>query len=170
MEVNIGLLALVSSVLGVISHLTWFIRGEHLLLAARYFLAAIYGPPLASVALVYYLDFSITRALLTVAVCSFCFLAGLYSSIAIYRGFFHPLRAFPGPPEARWTQFWHVSKVIKNIDNFRHLDRLHAQYGEYVRIGPNTLSVADPDWVEEMHNLHTKFVVSRSESIWLSRV
>ena len=148
------------TLLGVVSHLTWFIRGEHFILAPRYFLLTTCGPPLTTAALVYYLNFTILGAIASIIVCYGSFLTGLFSSILVYRWFFHPLRAFPGPPQAKLTQFWHVSKVIKNIDNFRHLDRLHAEYGEYVRVGPNLLSVADPDWVEPIHNAQTKFSVS----------
>ena len=167
MQFNGGLLALTSSVLGVLSHLAWFIRGEHMIIAPRYFVIATCGPPVATAVLVYYLDFAILQAILAVAICYFSFLAGLFSSIATYRRFFHPLRAFPGPPQARWSQLWHVSKIIKNVDNFRHLDRLHAQYGEYVRIGPNILSVADPEWVEPIHNGQSRFSVSTVASMYL---
>ncbi len=162
-----GVLAFGSAALGVLFHISWFIRGEHMLLAPRYLIFATCGPPLATAALVYYLNSPIIGAFLTVAICYLSFLGVLFSSIAIYRRFFHPLRAFPGPPEALWSQFWHVSKVVKNVDNFRHLDRLHAEYGEYVRVGPNLLSIADPDWVEPIHNPHSKFMVSTIERLFL---
>ena len=160
MELNYGLLALGSFVLGIVSHLTWFIHGSHLILAPKYVVIATTAPLLITATLVYHNNFSILRAVLAEVTCYISFLGGLFASILIYRRFFHPLRAFPGPPEARWSQFWYVSKVIKNVDNFKHLDRLHAQYGDFVRIGPNILSVADPDWVEPIHNPHTKFSVS----------
>ncbi|RMZ86839.1 hypothetical protein DV736_g5937, partial [Chaetothyriales sp. CBS 134916] len=157
MEPMIGTLALVSAFVGVFSHLTWFIHGEHHLLAAKYFMTAVFGPPIATALLSHYLGFTITRSILVVTVTLYSFLSGIFLSIGLYRRFFHALGKFPGPPQARWTQFWHISKVLKKVDHFRHLDRLRAEYGEYVRIGPNLLSVADPDWVEPIHSPQTKF-------------
>ena len=127
MDINYGFLALASSLLGVLSHLIWFIRGEHVINASRYFIAATCGPSLVAPALWYYLDLTIVQAILTTAVSYASYFASLFASISIYRLYFHPLRHFPGPPEARLTQFWHVSRVIDNIENFRHLDRMHTR-------------------------------------------
>jgi cytochrome P450 family 628 len=69
--------------------------------------------------------------------------------MTIYRVCFHALRHFPGPPLAKYGQLYHLYKVKieKKCDNFRYLDRMHAEYGEYVRVGPNLLSVSDPDMI-----------------------
>ena len=155
-----GFLALSGALLGVLSHLIWFIHGSHLIMAPRYVVTATCGPALLTAGPMYYANFAALEAALTVAVVCSSWTLGLLSSMAVYRRFFHPLRAFPGPPQARWTQWWHVFQVINGVDNYRHLDRLHAQYGDYVRVGPNILSIADPDWVETIHNPHTKFSVS----------
>jgi hypothetical protein len=157
MESNLGLVALCSALGGVASHLVWFKRGEHLIYAPRYFVLATFGPAILTTALWYYLDVPVVSAFLTTAVGGLSYLAAVFTSIAIYRLYFHPLRNFPGPPGARLTQFDHVRNVSARCDNFKYLDALHAEYGDFVRVGPNLLSIADPDWVDPIHNAHTKF-------------
>ncbi|KIW03129.1 uncharacterized protein PV09_05771 [Verruconis gallopava] len=157
MEPNLLVVAGAGAVFGLLAHWFWFIRGEHMKWIRPYALTIIFGPGLAAAGLCHYLDLTFLRACLTVLVAIVPFCATLFSSIAIYRLYFHPLRNFPGPPAARLTQFAHVREVAAKCDNFRHLDKLHAQYGEYVRAGPNLLSIADPDWVEPVHKAQTKF-------------
>ncbi len=65
-------------------------------------------------------------------VVSYC--ATLFSSVIIYRAFFHPLKNYPGPKLAKITKLWHVFK-ISSLDNYRQIDRLHTQYGDFVRTG-----------------------------------
>lgn len=60
--------------------------------------------------------------------------AGLYSSMIIYRLFFHPLRHFSGPVLARISKFWHVAK-LRGLQNHLVLEELHQRCGEVVRIG-----------------------------------
>ena len=58
----------------------------------------------------------------------------LLGSISIYRVFFHRLKSFPGPVLASVSKFWHVAHCL---DSKGHLlmERLHQQYGDFVRIG-----------------------------------
>ncbi|OOF94575.1 hypothetical protein ASPCADRAFT_26369, partial [Aspergillus carbonarius ITEM 5010] len=72
------------------------------------------------------------------------YLVSLLSSITIYRAFFHPLRHFPGPFGARISKLWHVWQV-RDSKNYRVLDNLHTQYGDFVRTGPNELTIFHPD-------------------------
>lgn len=157
MASNLGFVALCATLAGVLSHAVWFSRGEHLIYAPRYFVTVLFGPSIVATGLWYYLDFSGLQAALYAAVGATCFLASLFSSIAVYRLYFHPLRKFPGPSGARLSQFDHVRNVSATCNNFKYLDELHAQYGEFVRVGPNLLSIADPDWVEPIHSPHSKW-------------
>ena len=61
----------------------------------------------------------------------------LFTSIAIYRVFFHQLRRLPGPLGARVSKFWHVGKLLGQ-PNFKVLDELHQQYGDFVRTGEHS--------------------------------
>lgn len=51
-------------------------------------------------------------------------------SIAVYRLFFHPLAAFPGPKLARIT-FWYETyfQVVKRGKYIWELEKMHKQYG-----------------------------------------
>lgn len=65
------------------------------------------------------------------------------ASIAVYNLFFHPLAKYPGPFIAKLTSWWDVYHAYKG-DKHLLFHRLHEQYGDYVRYGPNTLSVNNP--------------------------
>ena len=58
----------------------------------------------------------------------------LLGSISIYRVFFHRLRSFPGPVLASVSKFWHVAHCLDSKGHLL-LERLHQQYGDFVRIG-----------------------------------
>lgn len=71
-------------------------------------------------------------------------LLGVFSSIIIYRVSFHRLRKFPGPALAGVTS-WHANILsAKKLHNFEVIDKMHRQYGDYVRVGPRELSIKDP--------------------------
>lgn len=127
-------LVLFGTLLGIASHLTFFIHGEHHLRAFDYFVGALAFPFLASLSLVYF-HTPVVEALTVTSVFSCSFLCGLFGSIFVYRVFFHQLRSFPGPFPAKITKIWHVSKVILTLDNYKKLDKIHQEYGDYVRIG-----------------------------------
>lgn len=156
-EPTLGVVAVGFAALGIVLHRVWFIRGEHLKYATRYFLFMLFGPGMISGLLWYYVNYTALWAIANVAVGFLSFYTGLYSSIAIYRLYFHPLKDFPGPTGARLTQFDHVRNVAAKCDGFKYLDKLHAEYGDYVRVGPNLLSIADPTWVEPIHNARSKW-------------
>lgn len=73
-----------------------------------------------------------------------CHLLGLFSSIIVYRVCFHRLRKFPGPTIAGVTSWYANIKSAKKLNNFELVDKLHQQYGDYVRVGPRELSIKDP--------------------------
>jgi cytochrome P450 len=68
---------------------------------------------------------------------------GYVAFIAIHRIFFHPLSKYPGPLLAKLTPWWDVYHAYKG-DKHLLFQRLHEQYGDFVRYGPNTLSVNHP--------------------------
>ena len=175
---------LVSTGLGVSSHLGIFIRGEwHTragLLLRLYLLLFI---------LVSILEYGchvngLTQTLLNSLSISICYNVGLFSSITIYRIFFHRLRCYPGPWLASVSKFWHVYQCHK-APNYLVLDKLHREYGDYVRTGkpwyssarskhrgpstilkspssssnagPNELTIFDPEIVPAMLRGHNDF-------------
>lgn len=71
-------------------------------------------------------------------------LVGLYSSIIVYRLFFHRLRKFPGPIAAAVTAFYASFLPARRLNKFEEVGKLHRKYGDYIRLGPRELSIADP--------------------------
>ncbi|KAJ8119669.1 hypothetical protein ONZ43_g3430 [Nemania bipapillata] len=76
---------------------------------------------------------------------------GLYLSMLVYRAFFHRLRKYPGPFLARLTNFYITARSVKKLHLFEEVQKLHAEYGDYVRLGPSELSIADPEAVKAIY-------------------
>jgi hypothetical protein len=151
-------IAICSAALGFSAHVCYFMRGEQVKAAPWIALTAMSSPSVLTFLVNRYGGVDMLDAIVVVGVAYAAFLAALFSSMLVYRVYFHPLRDFPGPPLARLSQFYYMSQTSKRCDSYLFLDRLHAQYGDYVRVGPNLLSVADPEWVEPIHNPQTKFL------------
>ena len=132
------------AVAGVASHLGYFIHGEHHREApavARIMLLAI----LFLFNLQYwYLKLSFKYSTLNTIAMLLTYLIPLWTSMLVYRLFFHRLRKFRGPLPARISRLWYASQCLPNFDSFRTMARLHKEYGDFVRTGPNEISTFDP--------------------------
>jgi hypothetical protein len=133
--------ALVASGLGVASHLGFFIHGEHGQNGIHILRAAVLLPSLSCLYLIYYADFTRLHAILYTTAIFWSFTLSLWSSMFIYRGFFHPLRNFPGPPGAKYAKLWH-SFAAADMKWYKTINKLHEQYGDYVRTGKPPLDQA----------------------------
>lgn len=71
--------------------------------------------------------------------------------------FKHGLNKYPGPVLARFTNLWRVVDVWGRRPDITHL-RLHRQHGDVVRLGPNTLSFANPRALKQIYGLNKGFV------------
>ncbi|CAN8099361.1 unnamed protein product [Discula destructiva] len=78
--------------------------------------------------------------------------AGLYSSMLIYRAFFHRLRRFPGPFMARLSTFYMTYLSTKRGQIYHDVQAMHRKYGDYVRVGPSEISIADPKAFNAIHS------------------
>ncbi|KAF7917859.1 uncharacterized protein EAE97_011997 [Botrytis byssoidea] len=69
----------------------------------------------------------------------------------LYRLYFHPLAAYPGPMLASVTDWYNVHHCLKGD---RHLNeyRLHQIYGPIVRIGPNRLSFNSTTALQDIYS------------------
>lgn len=80
----------------------------------------------------------------TVLQAAACHFTGLYSSMLVYRAWLHRLSSYPGPFLARLTNFYITARSVKKLHLYEEVRKLHAQYGDYVRIGehswPNLMS------------------------------
>ena len=122
-----------ASVLGFLAHQLVFIRGEwHLLaptLVSLHFMLAI----LLIVAEVQ-LNGDVASGSINALGSITCYSVTLFTSIAIYRIYFHRLRHFPGPRLAAVSKLWHVWQC-RDSRNHLVLENLHQQYGPFVRTG-----------------------------------
>lgn len=121
--------------LGFLSHVGYFARGEHHLQAYRLFLAAITAPAVITTILSRFYAFSVVEAALYATAMWWAYFVALWTSMVVYRLFFHRLSGFDGP------LMWKISKpfgwlpAITKLDNYKVVAKLHQQYGDYVRTG-----------------------------------
>lgn len=67
------------------------------------------------------------------------------------------LNKYPGPFMASLTDIWRLREVWGRQFEVTHR-KLHAQYGDVVRLGPNTLSFADPKALKTIYGLNKGFI------------
>lgn len=82
------------------------------------------------------------KALLAAGVCLALWAAGYVA----YQAYFHPLARFPGPFLASVTDLWQVYQFLTLRQPY-NLTELHAKYGQFVRYGPDKLSITAEDAV-----------------------
>lgn len=70
--------------------------------------------------------------------------------------FNHGLNKYPGPVLARFTNWWRVLDVYGRRPDITHLE-LHRKHGDIVRLGPNSLSFANPKTLKTIYGLNKGF-------------
>lgn len=117
---------------GAVAHALYFVRGHHdhyALVTAGAHAGA--GALLAAVAIA---QRGLVSGVGIALALSACYLGALFSSIAVYRLFLHPLARFPGPVAARLTKLY-GPWTARNGRMHWEQSRLIAEYGPVVRIG-----------------------------------
>ena len=61
-----------------------------------------------------------------------------------------PLKVFPGPVLAGFTNLWRLWDVYRGRNGETHL-KLHRKHGSVVRLGPNVLSLSDPNLINRVY-------------------
>ena len=119
---------------GFISHIAFFIHGEHHLQAPNIF--RTYIAMTVSLFLLERISVSTNfrEAAIAVTLVLASYSTALFTSVTIYRTIFHKLNSFQGPFLAKVTKFWNVAKAMHST-NYRLMDDLHRQYGDFVRTG-----------------------------------
>lgn len=135
---------------GIASHRAYFHRGEHHMYGARYVQIFLALCMITVVLLVKTNGGSISHALVDVLSLALFYLAGIYTSLLAYRVFLSPLTRFPGPYGARISNFW-LSLHLADHDAYRRVFNLHKDYGDFVRIGSNDLSIIHPKAVNAIY-------------------
>ncbi|KAH8821374.1 cytochrome P450 [Xylogone sp. PMI_703] len=134
-------LALFALVGGILSHLLYFIREVRDLQALKFICTFLALQCLLFVALP-------ARSLLYVDI---GYIAGLCSSMIIYRLFFHRLRKYPGPFLAKVSKTLYGIYMARNVAYCEEILKLHQKYGDIVRIGPNELSITRVEVLQQAH-------------------
>lgn len=76
----------------------------------------------------------------------------------LVRNYFnHGLNKYPGPLLATFTDWWRFIDVYNRRPDITHL-KLHAKHGDVVRLGPNTLSFADPKAIKAIYGPNKGYV------------
>lgn len=130
-QVTVGL----SLIAGVVSHQAVFRPVEIDTLLWR--LLFIYIIALAAITGSYIRigGYQIVAALLQTALVATTYNVGVFTSIFVYRAFFHPLQKFPGPFWARVSRFHAMGKMIQSRKGYEDIQKLHQKYGDIVRVG-----------------------------------
>jgi len=79
-------------------------------------------------------------------------------SVRLLLKFFTPgLHSIPGPFLARFSDLWRLIGMWTGHHELT-LHELRRQYGSVVRIGPNVLSISDPEVIESIYGYKSDFV------------
>jgi tryprostatin B 6-hydroxylase len=134
----------VAAIVGSASFFLYFHHGEHHMRAPLYVQLFVAANIVSTTALIYLLDARVYDAFSSVGTVAGSWLLGVLGSCLVWRALFNPLNRFPGPWMARISKFY-MSYLLRNMDCYYVVADLHAKYGPYVRLGPNDLSIVDPD-------------------------
>ncbi|KAH6843270.1 cytochrome P450 [Chaetomium sp. MPI-CAGE-AT-0009] len=88
----------------------------------------------------------------------------LAPTVAVFLWFFvayqtSPLKKYPGPFLAGWTNLWRLWQVISG-EYAPRMKKLHEKYGPIVRIGPNLLDLDIPELYRVIYGTDGKWVKS----------
>jgi hypothetical protein len=82
-------------------------------------------------------------------------LSGILYPFYLY--FVHPLRRYPGPFLAKFTDLWRFYNARGKRSHLSMIE-LHEKYGPVVRTGPNTISISDASYVNKIYGHGRGFV------------
>ncbi|TGO46446.1 hypothetical protein BCON_0325g00140 [Botryotinia convoluta] len=94
-------------------------------------------------------------SILQVILSSIC----IFGSYLAWYYFTSPLKSIPGPFLAKFTNFWRLIDTYNGRAEPTH-KFLHEKYGQAVRIGPNLVSLNDPNLVRTIYSLKGDFLKS----------
>ncbi|RFU25190.1 hypothetical protein B7463_g11145, partial [Scytalidium lignicola] len=148
-----GLPCLLAAGVGFLSHVLYYIRGfrdpQTLGIITTHLLAEgiLYGVSL--------LDKGGSRGFVYATAISISYYAALFTSIVLYRLFFHPLSRFPGPLQAKVSKFYSLI-VAQDGKLHEHQNLWVKKYGDIVRIAPNELLIVSLDAQQKVHTTQSK--------------
>ncbi|KNG84908.1 benzoate 4-monooxygenase cytochrome P450 [Aspergillus nomiae NRRL 13137] len=75
-----------------------------------------------------------------------------------------PLKIFPGPFWASFTNLWRLQDVFRGRCDITH-NQLHRKFGTAVRMGPNVLSLSDPSLIPHVFNSKNPWMKSNMYNV-----
>jgi hypothetical protein len=79
-----------------------------------------------------------------------------------------PLKSFPGPAPTSFTNIWRLQDVFRGRCDITQT-ALHRKYGSAVRMGPNLLSLSDPNLISQVYNTKSPWLKVFHSSVILIR-
>lgn len=139
---------LLASFTGLLSHACYFIHGFHDTSALRIILFHLSSYLFLTVYATARL--SLLPGLLLSTTLFLSYLTALFTSIIIYRLFFHPLRHIPGPFLAKITK---LTSLYAAHNGQKHLEQaaLFEKYGNFVRVAPNEVFMCSVEGIRKIH-------------------
>jgi hypothetical protein len=128
----------ISFSIGVLLHLTLFRHGEWDLYTTKLVVSMAATQALLMYLLMHHQNdgpVSLLHALTTASKYVLMLVTGVFISILVYRMAFHRLNTFPGPFTARLSNLFGTSLWLKKYQVYNEIQKLHSQYGDYVRVG-----------------------------------
>ncbi|KAH8645775.1 cytochrome P450 [Xylariales sp. PMI_506] len=154
-------LHIAAAIIGVSSHLLYWIRGYHDVRATTILRAHLALYAALAAASVTATHSSITVGIVQATSLSLTYLVALFLSMTTYRLFFHRLSRFPGPLAAKVTKFY-GPWLSRNAQLYEEHFDLVKKYGDFVRTGPNELLLFRIDAITKIHGPQTKCDKSKS--------
>lgn len=88
----------------------------------------------------------------------FLFLVCLASSLYFVYTWLRPgIRHIPGPFFAMFSNLWRLQDMYRHRHELT-IQRLHRRHGTAVRIGPNVVSISDPEAIESIYGFKNELV------------
>ena len=78
---------------------------------------------------------------------------------------YYRLAHIPGPFLAKFTDLWRLLTVRRGDSHDAYL-ALHKRYGDFVRIGPNCVSISRPDTIPHIYGIQKGFIKSDFYTVW----
>lgn len=125
-------LAVTGAVIGVSSHLLYWMHGLRAPQSAQIFWFHVTAFALTTALSIY--SHGVVDGITVAGALNGSYLAGVFTSISIYRVFFHRLSRFPGPFPAKVSKLYSTWKA-RHLNAHNDVMAMHEKYGDIVRSG-----------------------------------
>ncbi|KAI1103518.1 putative benzoate 4-monooxygenase cytochrome P450 [Jackrogersella minutella] len=153
--------ALVSTLLGVVFHLT-ILQIKNIEYSMYRILAAIPLTVFGLSVLCSRNGFPLPDVFTRVSILVVSFSVGLFSSMIIYRLFFHRLKRFRGPLDLKTSRLFSALRASRKVQYGKVVAGLHDEYGDFIRTGPRELCIVRKSAVATIYGPNSKC----SKSTW----